>query len=337
MIAVIRKGTDKERLELLIAWLQSQNVEVQISQNGDASLLWLTGNVHGVDMELLGSLDFVESVRSISEPFRLCSRRNHEKDTLITVGDQTFGGGHFPVIAGPCAVESEAQLMACAEAVKAAGAGLLRGGAFKPRTSPYDFQGLGDEGIRLLLKAKAATGLPLVTEIMSASQLELFQDVDVIQVGARNMQNFELLKALGQCKKPILLKRGLASTLHEWLMSAEYILSEGNTNVILCERGIRSFDSYARNTLDLTAVPALHELTHLPVVVDPSHATGSARLVPPMALAACACGADGLMLEIHTSPMDALCDGGQALLPEQFARLMTQMRALRGALRAQES
>lgn len=236
------------------------------------------------------------------------------------------------MIAGPCSVETEEQIIDVAQQVKAAGANLLRGGAFKPRTSPYDFQGLKAEGIRLLLEAKKVTGLPIVTEIMNANYLDLFADVDVIQVGARNMQNFDLLKELGKTDKPILLKRGLANTLKEFLMSAEYIMSEGNQNIILCERGIRTFDTYSRNTLDLTAVPMLHELTHLPVVVDPSHATGKARLVPPMALAAVACGADGVMVEVHNDPMHALCDGAQSLRPEQFAELAKKMLTVREAL-----
>ena len=243
-----------------------------------------------------------------------------------------IGGGNFCMIAGPCSVETEEQIIYVAEQVKAAGANILRGGAFKPRTSPYDFQGLKEEGLRLLSEAKKATGLPIVTEIMNANYLDLFDDVDIIQVGARNMQNFDLLKELGRTNKPILLKRGLANTLKEFLMSAEYIMSEGNQNIILCERGIRTFDTYSRNTLDLTAVPMLHELSHLPVIVDPSHATGKVRLVLPMALAAVACGADGVMVEVHNDPMHALCDGAQSLKPEQFAELARKMRAVREAL-----
>ena len=240
-----------------------------------------------------------------------------------------IGGGNFCMIAGPCSVETEEQIIYVAEQVKAAGADILRGGAFKPRTSPYDFQGLKGEGIRLLLEAKKATGLPIVTEIMNANYLDLFADVDIIQVGARNMQNFDLLKELGRTNKPILLKRGLANTLKELLMSAEYIMSEGNQNVILCERGIRTFDTYSRNTLDLTAVPMLHELSHLPVIVDPSHATGKVRLVPPMALAAVACGADGVMVEVHNDPMHALCDGAQSLRPEVYDDLAKKVRSIR--------
>ena len=250
----------------------------------------------------------------------------------VRVGNTALGGGHYALIAGPCSVESEDQIIGVARAVQQAGATILRGGAFKPRTSPYDFQGLGAEGLRLLLEAKKATGLPIVTEIMNINALPLFEDVDVIQVGARNMQNFDLLKELGKTDKPILLKRGLANTLKEFLMSAEYIMSEGNHQVILCERGIRTFDTYARNTLDLTVVPMLHELSHLPVIVDPSHATGKIRLIPPMALAAVACGADGVMLEVHNDPIHALCDGAQSLKPDQFAEVAKKIRVVREAV-----
>lgn len=332
MIAVIRKGTTPTQLEHLILWLKQQSLDVHVSQGQDYTVLGLIGNTSKIDMELLGSLEIVESVKRVSEPFKQVNRQFHPEDTVVEVGEVKIGGGHFAVIAGPCSVETEEQIIAVAQQVKAAGANLLRGGAFKPRTSPYDFQGLGKEGIRLLLEAKKATGLPIVTEIMNANFLELFADVDVIQVGARNMQNFDLLKELGKTNKPILLKRGLANTLKEFLMSAEYIMSEGNGNIILCERGIRTFDTYSRNTLDLTCVPALHELSHLPVVVDPSHATGKARLVPPMAMAAVACGADGVMVEVHNDPMCALCDGAQSLRPEQFADLMERLRLVRQAV-----
>ncbi len=261
--------------------------------------------------------------------FLRCDREGHPEDTIIEIVGRRIGGGHFALIAGPCSVESEDQIIDVAQKVKAAGADLLRGGAFKPRTSPYDFQGLGEEGIRYLLAAREATGLPVVTEIVRAADLPLFAEVDVIQVGARNMQNFDLLKALGAVDKPILLKRGLANTLQELLMSAEYIMANGNARVILCERGIRTFDEYTKNTLDLAAVPALKERTHLPVVVDPSHATGLAGFVPPMALAATACGADGLMIEVHNDPASALCDGEQALRPGEFADLAKKITAVR--------
>ncbi|MBR6826199.1 MAG: 3-deoxy-7-phosphoheptulonate synthase [Oscillospiraceae bacterium] len=332
MIIVLKRGATREQTEALVSRLQSRNLQVHISEGENYKVLGLVGNTEHIDTELLSSLDMVESVKRITEPFKQCDRAAHVEDTVITVGNAKLGGGHFALIAGPCSVESEEQIVEVARTVQAAGADLLRGGAFKPRTSPYDFQGLGAEGIRLLLEAKKATGLPIVTEIMNINALDLFADVDVIQVGARNMQNFDLLKELGKTDKPILLKRGLANTLKEFLMSAEYILSEGNQNVILCERGIRTFDSYARNTLDLTAVPMLHELSHLPVIVDPSHATGKRSLVPPMALAAVACGADGIMVEVHNDPVHALCDGGQSLMPEQFAQLVKKIKTVREAI-----
>lgn len=332
MITVLKQGTTPAQMEHLIAWLKEQNLDVHISHGQDYTILGLIGDTSKIDMELLGSLDIVESVKRVSEPFKQCSRQFHPEDTVVSVGNARIGGGHFCLIAGPCSVETEEQIIEVAEKVKVAGAEILRGGAFKPRTSPYDFQGLGADGIKLLLKAKKATGLPIVTEIMSAHYLDLFADVDIIQVGARNMQNFDLLKELGKTDKPVLLKRGLANTLKEFLMSAEYIMSEGNQNIILCERGIRTFDTYARNTLDLTIVPMLHELSHLPVVVDPSHATGKVRLVPPMALAAAACGADGVMVEVHNDPIHALCDGAQSLRPEQFADLAEKLRTVRKAV-----
>ena len=279
-------------------------------------------------MDLLASLDIVEAVKRVSDPFKLCNRKFHPDDTVIDIGTAKIGGGSFVMIAGPCSVESEEQIVEVAKAVKEAGAHVLRGGAFKPRTSPYDFQGLHEDGLKLLLKAKEATGLPIITEIMNANHIPLFEDVDIIQVGARNMQNFELLKELGKLDKPILLKRGLANSLKELLMSAEYIMSEGNDKIILCERGIRTFETYTRNTLDLSAVPLLHELSHLPIIVDPSHATGMARLVEPMAMAAAACGADGVMIEVHNDPMHALCDGAQSLKPEQFAHVAKKLNKI---------
>lgn len=332
MITVLKQGTTQAQMEHLIEWLKTRNLDVHISHGHDYTILGLIGDTSKLDMELLGSLDIVESVKRVTEPYKQCNRQFHPEDTVISIGSAKIGGGHFAMIAGPCSVETEEQIIEVAQKVKEAGADILRGGAFKPRTSPYDFQGLGAEGIRLLLEAKKATGLPIVTEIMNAHYLDLFADVDVIQVGARNMQNFDLLKELGKTDKPILLKRGLANTLKEFLMSAEYIMSEGNQNIILCERGIRTFDTFARNTLDLTAVPALHELSHLPVVVDPSHATGKVHLVPPMAMAAVACGADGVMVEVHNDPMRALCDGAQSLKPEQFAALAEKMRIVRKAV-----
>ena len=332
MITVLKQGTTQAQMEHLIAWLRAQNLDVHISHGHDYTILGLIGDTGKIDIDLLASLDIVESVKRVTEPFKQCNRQFHPDDTVITVGNAKIGGGNFCMIAGPCSVETEEQIIEVAQKVKAAGADILRGGAFKPRTSPYDFQGLKGEGIRLLLEAKKATGLPIVTEIMNANYLDLFEEVDIIQVGARNMQNFDLLKELGKTNKPILLKRGLANTLKEFLMSAEYIMSEGNQNIILCERGIRTFDTYSRNTLDLTAVPALHEMSHLPVVIDPSHATGKVRYVPPMALAAVAAGADGVMVEVHNDPMHAWCDGAQSLNPEQFAGLAQKMRVVREAV-----
>ena len=333
MIAVLKHGTTPQQTEHLVAWLRNMNLDVHISQGQDITILGLIGDTSRVDMELLGSLEIVDSVKRVSEPFKQANRKFHPNDTIVKIGNVKIGGGHFAVIAGPCSIETEDQIIECATAVKNSGANILRGGAFKPRTSPYAFQGLKDEGIHLLLKAKEATGLPIITEIMNTRALDLFADVDIIQVGARNMQNFDLLQELGKTKKPILLKRGLANTLQELLMSAEYIMSEGNENVILCERGIRSFETYTRNTLDLSAVPVLHELTHLPVVVDPSHATGKSRLVPPMAAAAVAAGADGIMVEVHNNPSCALCDGAQSLTPAQFDELNKRIHQIREAIR----
>ena len=299
-------------------------------------MLGLIGDTSKIDIDLLSGLEIIENVTRISEPFKSANRRFHPDDTVIEVGKGEnkvkIGGGNFCIMAGPCSVESEEQILAVAHSVKASGAHMLRGGAFKPRTSPYDFQGLRAEGLQLLIKAREATGLPFVTEIMSASHLELFADVDIIQVGARNMQNFELLKELGRCDKPILLKRGMSATLKELLMSAEYIMSEGNEQVILCERGIRSYDNYTRNVLDLAAVPVLNGLTHLPIIVDPSHATGVSRLVRPMACAATASGADGLIIEVHNDPVHALCDGAQSLTPEQFAEVAQRVNEIRSIM-----
>ena len=329
MIAILKHGTTPEQTSHLVDWLKTMNLDVHISQGQDITILGLIGDTSRVDMELLNSLEIVETVKRVSEPFKQANRKFHPQDSVIEAGGSKIGGGYFGLIAGPCSVESEEQIVAVAQAVKEAGANFLRGGAFKPRTSPYAFQGMGAEGIRLLLKAKEATGLPIVTELMNITTLDLFADVDVIQIGARNMQNFDLLKEVGKTKKPILLKRGLANTLQELLMSAEYIMSEGNENVILCERGIRTFETYTRNTLDLSCVPVLHELSHLPVVIDPSHATGKARLVPSMAYAAAACGADGLMIEVHNDPEHALCDGAQSLTPSQFAEVSRKVAQIR--------
>lgn len=332
MIAVLKHGTTPEQISHLVDWLKRMHLDVHVSQGQEVTILGLIGDTSRVDMELLGSLEIVESVKRVSEPFKQANRKFHPNDSIINAGDVRIGRGYFAMIAGPCSVESEEQIIEVATAVKASGANILRGGAFKPRTSPYAFQGMKGEGIQLLLKAKQATGLPIVTEIMNISTLDLFADVDIIQVGARNMQNFDLLKELGKTRKPILLKRGLANTLQELLMSAEYIMSEGNENIILCERGIRTFETYTRNTLDLSAVAALHELSHLPVVVDPSHATGKAKMVSPMACAAVAAGADGLMIEVHNNPSCALCDGAQSLTPQQFDDVCQRVNRIREAM-----
>jgi len=332
MVAILKHGTTPEQTAHLIQWLKHMNLDVHVSEGKEVTILGLVGDTSRVDMELLSSLEIVETVKRVSEPFKQANRKFHPRDTIVEVGNVKIGGGYFAMIAGPCSVESEEQIIEVATAVKASGANILRGGAFKPRTSPYAFQGLKNEGLRLLLEAKKATGLPIITEIMNIRALDLFNDVDIIQVGARNMQNFDLLQELGKTNKPIMLKRGLANTLQELLMSAEYIMSEGNENIILCERGIRSFETYTRNTLDLSAVPVLHELTHLPVVVDPSHATGKAKLVAPMANAAAACGADGLMIEVHNNPACALCDGAQSLTPDQFDAVSRNVRSIREAM-----
>ena len=332
MIAVLKQGTTPEQIQHLLTWLKHMNVETHLSQGKEVTILGLIGDTSRVDMELLSSLDMVASVKRVSEPFKQANRKFHPNDTVISIGDVKIGGGNFAMIAGPCSVETEDQIIEVAQAVKAAGADILRGGAYKPRTSPYVFQGLKDEGLRLLKEAKKATGMPIITEIMNIRTLDLFEDVDIIQVGARNMQNFDLLQELGKTHKPILLKRGLANTLQELLMSAEYIMSEGNENIILCERGIRTFETYTRNTLDLSAVPVLHELSHLPVVIDPSHATGKAKLVPSMAAAAAASGADGIMVEVHNNPSCALCDGAQSLTPDQFAELNQKVNRVREAI-----
>ena len=332
MIAVLKNGTTTAQREHLIEWLKRMGLEVHLSQGQEITILGLIGDTSRVDMELLSSLEIVESVKRVSEPFKQANRKFHPRDTIVEVGNARIGGGYFAMIAGPCSVECEEQIIEVARAVKASGAQILRGGAFKPRTSPYAFQGLKGEGIELLLKAKADTGLPIITEIMNINDLDLFNDIDIIQVGARNMQNFDLLRELGKSSKPILLKRGLANTLQELLMSAEYIMSKGNENVILCERGIRTFEPATRNTLDLSAVSVLHELSHLPVVVDPSHATGKVSLVAPMALAATAAGADGLMIEVHNNPAKALCDGAQSMTPGQFDDLMGRVNRIREAI-----
>jgi 3-deoxy-7-phosphoheptulonate synthase len=332
MIAVVKQGANEQQIDNLVSWFHSRNLKTNVSKGEFQTIIGLIGDTSQLDIDLLEGLEIVESVKRISEPFKRANRKFHPADTVINTGGIKLGGGNFQMIAGPCSVESPEQILCVAESVKASGASMLRGGAFKPRTSPYAFQGMRAEGIELLLKTRDKTNMPIVTEIMNADHLPLFEQVDVIQVGARNMQNFELLKELGQVKKPILLKRGFANTLQELLMSAEYIMAEGNDNVILCERGIRTFETYTRNTLDLSAVPVLKELSHLPVIIDPSHAIGVSRYVKPMALAAVAAGADGLIVEVHNDPQNAVCDGAQSLTLEQFADLAERVRRIREVL-----
>ena len=333
MVAVLKAGTSDQQIENLSTWFKSRGLDVHISKGKISTIIGLIGDTTKVDIELLQTIDIIESVKRISDPFKSANRKFHPDDTIVTVGDVKIGGGNFQFIAGPCSVESSEQILGIAKSVKESGASMLRGGAFKPRTSPYDFQGLKADGLKLLLEAKALTGMPIVSEIMNANHLPLFEEIDVIQVGARNMQNFELLKELGKTEKTILLKRGLASTLKELLMSAEYIMAGGNHRIILCERGIRTFETYTRNTLDLSAIPMLRELTHLPIIIDPSHATGIAKLVKPMAMAAAAAGADGLMIEVHNDPANALCDGAQSLTPEQFTDVATKVRSILEVIR----
>ena len=333
MVIALKRDIRQGGKDHLISWLESYGVRTHVSEGEYQTVIGLVGDTTRIDTDLISGLDIVQSVTRISEPFKKANRKFHPDDTVVQVTDQVaFGGGNFQIIAGPCSVETEDQVETIAKAVKESGAGMLRGGAFKPRTSPYDFQGLHGEGIRILLEVKKRTGMPIITEIMDIGHLPLFEQVDVIQVGARNMQNFELLKELGRINKPILLKRGLANNIKELLMSAEYIMAGGNEQIILCERGVRTFETYTRNTLDLSAVAVLHELSHLPVVVDPSHATGAARYVKPMAMAAAACGADGLMIEVHNDPKHALCDGPQSLTPEQFDDVAKAVAKIRAAL-----
>ena len=332
MVVLLKKNADEKQLENLVAWLASLGIDVHKSEGEYETVLGLIGDTSKVDIDFIQSLGIVENVTRISEPYKNANRKFHPEDSVVEVAGHKIGGGHFQIIAGPCSVESEEQIISIAREVAAACATMLRGGAFKPRTSPYAFQGLRAEGLELLLKAKKETGMPIVTEIMDLSHIDLFADVDLIQVGARNMQNFELLKELGHSDKPILLKRGLASTMQELLMSAEYIMAGGNENVILCERGIRTFETYTRNTMDVSAIPLLHEKTHLPIIGDPSHAAGISRMVEPLSLACTAAGADGLMIEVHNDPAHALCDGPQALRPDAFAKVVEKVKKVRTAL-----
>ena len=325
MVVILKKNADAGKIRALLQQIDTLGVQTNYSEGTQTTVIGLIGDTSRVDMDTLLANEAVEDVKRITEPYKAANRRFHPEDTVVAVGDVRVGAGTFNVIAGPCSIESEEQLTTVARAVKESGAKLLRGGAFKPRTSPYSFQGLENEGLRLLLAAGKAVGLPVVTEIMGESQLDDFADVDVIQVGARNMQNLRLLKELGRCRKPILLKRGLSATIEEFLMSAEYIMAGGNPNVILCERGIRTFETMVRNNLDISAVPLLKRQSHLPVIVDPSHAAGMAWMVEPLSRAAIAAGADGLMIEVHNNPKAALCDGAQSLDPEEFGRLMASV------------
>ncbi|MEG6617268.1 3-deoxy-7-phosphoheptulonate synthase [Peptococcaceae bacterium 1198_IL3148] len=329
MIVILKENSpDEKQVEPLITWLKSLNISTHFMVGTKQTVIGLIGDTSIVDIDLIKSLDIVQDVQRVQEPYKKANRKFHTDDTVVDINGIKIGGGNFQIIAGPCSVESREQICTIAESVKSSGATMLRGGAFKPRTSPYSFQGMHAEGIKLLLEAKRLTGLPIVTEIMNISHIPLFEEVDVIQVGTRNMQNFELLKALGKLQKPILLKRGLSNTIEELLMSAEYILAGGNENVILCERGIRTFETATRNTLDISAIPVLKSKTHLPIIVDPSHSAGMSRLVRPLSLAAIAAGADGLIIEVHNDPSRALCDGPQSLKPEAFNQLAGEAREL---------
>ena len=328
MIIILKQNAPEDQVQALCEELKSRGLQIHASTGSEARILGLVGDTKAIAESWVLANPVVEDVRRVSEPYKKANRKFHPADTVVQVGNTKIGGGHFAVIAGPCSVESEEQVLTVARAVQAAGASLLRGGAFKPRTSPYSFQGMRAEGLELLREARAKTGMPIVTEIMNTEHLPLFADVDLIQIGARNMQNFELLRAVGRTKRPVLLKRGLSATLEELVMSAEYIMAEGNDQVILCERGIRTFETSMRNTLDISAVPMLKKMTHLPVVIDPSHAAGIAWMVEPLAKAAVAAGADGLMIEVHNDPAHALCDGAQSLTPDQFSALMGEIRPL---------
>ena len=329
MVIIMKPGTKKEDIDALAETFRAQGLDVGITHGIGCTILGLVGDTTELDMDKISMEDHVERVMRVQEPYKKANRKFHPEDTVVTVGGARIGGGNFSVIAGPCSVESEEQICAVAQDVKLSGAALLRGGAFKPRTSPYSFQGMGTHGLDLLMEAREQTGLPIVSEIMDPRMAQLFEDeVDLVQVGARNMQNFELLKEVGKMSKPILLKRGLSNTYEEWIMSAEYIMAAGNENVILCERGIRTFETYTRNTLDVSAIPAIKQMSHLPVIVDPSHAAGMYWMVEPLALAAIAAGADGLIIEVHNDPPHAKCDGAQSITPEQFDALMGRLRTL---------
>jgi len=333
MIVVMKQGATRAQIVNVTARIEQLGCRVQISEGEERTIIGVIGNGRPLDREQIERMDGVERTVPILRPFKLASRDFHPQDTLVPVNGVTIGGRQLIVMAGPCAVESRAQLLEAARAVKEAGAHVLRGGVFKPRTSPYSFQGLGEEGLRLLAKARDEIGLPVITEVMDPQQVPLVTTyADILQIGARNMQNYALLHAVGQAQRPVLLKRGMMSTIEELLMAAEYILSYGNDRIILCERGIRTFEKYTRNTLDISAVPLLKQLSHLPVVVDPSHATGKRELVEPVSQAAVAAGADGLLIEVHPHPEEALSDGAQSLEPDRFARLMRRLQPIAAAV-----
>ena len=329
MIITVKSNADKDQLNEFQSWLTNQGYTLHPSQGANYTLIGVIGDTSALDARLIESLEIVDKVTRIQEPFKKANRKFHPQDTIVDIGGVKIGGGHFAIMAGPCSVETPEQVIECAHAVKAAGATILRGGAFKPRTSPYSFQGMGPSGLELLEAAKKETVLPIVSEVMDPSQLQYFDNVDMLQIGARNMQNFTLLKEVGKLRKPVLLKRGLSATYEEWLMAAEYIMSEGNEQIVLCERGIRTFETKTRNTLDVTAIPMMHELSHLPIIMDPSHAAGMSRMVRPLSLASTGGGADGLMIEVHNDPAKALCDGPQALRPDQFSNLTKDIFAMR--------
>ena len=331
MVVILKNNPDEAQLH----WLETKNIQVTQSLGESNHILGLIGDTSRIDMDLIGALDIVESVRRIQEPYKKANRKFHPDDTVISVKGTTIGNGELALIAGPGAVENEEQMLLIAQEVKAAGATILRGGAFIGRSSPYSFQGLGKEGLDALVKAGDATGMPVISEIMRISQLDYFKDVDIIQVGARNMKNFDLLKELGKSDKPILLKRGLSATYEELLMSAEYVMSQGNTNVILCERGIRTFETYTTNTFDVSTIPVLKSLSHLPVVADPCHASGRSMLVAPLAAASVAAGADGLMIEVHPDPSHALSDAKQQISPAAFAELAETLKTIRNTVKPQ--
>ena len=326
MIVVLKQNSDKEHVDRLMQHFMDMGLKINYSEGDNTTILGLMGDTTKLDERDIMAYDVVERVQRVTEPFKAVNRKFHPEDTILEVAGRKIGAGYFNVMAAPCSVESEEQIVMVAEAVKKAGASFLRGGAFKPRTSPYSFQGLEAEGLKLLLEAKRQTGLPIVTEIMSEKHIDLFADVDIIQLGARNMQNFMLLKELGRSNKPILLKRGLSATMEEFLMAAEYIFAGGNTNVILCERGIRTFENLIRNNLDISAVPLVKMFSHLPIIIDPSHAAGRRDMVQPLSRAAIAAGADGLIIEVHNDPKNALCDGAQSLDIPQFEATMADIR-----------